>query len=72
MITQLSVNDVLRMSREQLGIPSSSAIDDTLLAAMLRRAAGIHCPCSLSTLTAAVRESLAYLTGRVDRHRRPS
>jgi len=62
MITQLSVNDVLRISREQLGIPASPAIDDTLRAALLRRAASIHCPCSLSTLTAAVRESLAYLT----------
>ncbi len=37
-------------------------MDDTMLAAMLRRSAGIHCPCSLSTLTAAVTESLAYLT----------
>jgi hypothetical protein len=61
MITQLSINDVLRTSREQLGIPASSALDDTLLAATLRRAAGIHCPCSLSTLTTAVLESLAYL-----------
>jgi hypothetical protein len=61
MITQLSINDVLRTSREQLGIPASSGIDDTLLAATLRRAAGVHCPCSLSTLTAAVTESLAYL-----------
>jgi hypothetical protein len=62
MITQASVEEVLTASREQLGIPPSSGIDDTLLAAMLRRAAGIHCPCSLSTLTAAVMDSLAYLT----------
>jgi len=33
-----------------------------VLAAMLRRAAGVHCPCSLSTLTAAVIESLVYLS----------
>jgi len=62
MITQVSAKEVLTASRNQLGIPPSSAIDDTLLAAMLRRAAGVHCPCSLSTLTAAVTESLAYLT----------
>ena len=62
MIMQVSVKEVLTASRDQLGIPPSPAIDDTLIAAMLRRAAGIHCPCSLSTLTAAVTESLAYLT----------
>lgn len=62
MITQVSVEQVLTGCREQLGIPQASAIDDTLLAAILRRAAGIHCPCPLSTLTAAVAESLAYLT----------
>jgi hypothetical protein len=62
MITQLSVKEVLTASCEQLGVPQSGAIDNTLLAAMLRRAAGIHCPCSLSTLSAAVIESLAYLT----------
>ncbi len=65
MITQISVKCVLKICREQLGIPASSIIDDTLLAAMLRRAAGIHCPCSISTLTTAVRESLAYLTDAV-------
>lgn len=61
MITQISAIELLAASREQLGIPPSSALDNTLLAGMLRRAAGIHCPCSLSTLTAAVMESLAYL-----------
>lgn len=63
MITQLSASDVLAASREQLGIAPLSALDDTLLAGMLRRAAGIHCPCSLSTVTTAVSESLAYLAG---------
>jgi hypothetical protein len=61
MIRQFSAKEVLTTSREQLGLPASSAIDDTLIAALLRRAAGIHCPCSLSTLTVAVTESLAYL-----------
>jgi hypothetical protein len=62
MITQISASELLIASREQLGIPVSAGIDDVLLAAMLRRAAGVHCPCSLSTLTTAVVESLAYLT----------
>ena len=62
MITQISANELLTMSRKQLGIPASPSIDDMLLTAMLRRAAGVHCPCSLSTLTSAVVESLAYLT----------
>lgn len=62
MITQVSVKEVLTASRDQLGIPPSSSIDGTLLAAILRRAASIYCPCSLSTLTATVTESLAYLT----------
>lgn len=63
MITQLPASQVLTASREQLGLAPSSALDDTLLAGILRRAASIHCPCSLSTLTAAVKESLAYLAG---------
>lgn len=61
MITQVSVKEVLTASRDQLGIPQSSGIDETLLASMLRRAAGIHCPCSLATLTGAVAESLQHL-----------
>jgi len=61
MITQVSVTEVLTASRDQLGLPQSLGIDETLLAAMLRRAAGIHCPCSLATLTGAVAESLRHL-----------
>lgn len=61
MIRQLSVKGVLASSREQLGMPQSVTIDDTLLAALLRRAAGIHCPCSLATLAAAVMEGLQYI-----------
>lgn len=62
MIAQISAKEVLASIREQLAIPQSTAIDDTLLAALLRRAAGIYCPCSLSTLSSAVVESLQYLT----------
>jgi hypothetical protein len=62
-IVQVSAMEVLRSSRATLGVSASSddAIDDAMLAASLRRAAGILCPCSLSTLIAAVLESLQHL-----------
>jgi hypothetical protein len=62
-ITQISAKEVVSSSREALGLPpsSSAVIDDAMLAASLRRTAGILCPCSLSTLVAAVLESLHYL-----------
>lgn len=62
-ITEVSAKEVMRASREALGLPATSqaVIDDAMLAAALRRAAGILCPCSLSTLVAAVLESLQYL-----------
>ncbi len=62
-ITQISAKEVMRSSREALGLSATSdgAIDDAMLAAALRRTAGILCPCSLSTLSAAVLESLQYL-----------
>src|SRR5580704_5148440 len=62
-IEQISREDVLKMSRESLGLSAVSAdlLDNTILAALLRRAAGILCPCSPSTLTASVLEGLQYL-----------
>lgn len=62
-ITEISAAEVVRSSREALGLQalSADAIDDTLLAASIRRAAGILCPCSPSTLVTAVLESLQYL-----------
>ena len=60
-ITQASA--IMTSTREALGLPAASdgVIDDAMLAASLRRAADILCPCSLSTLVAAVLESLEYL-----------
>ncbi len=62
-ITEISAEEVVRSSREALGLTPApgGAIDDTMLAASLRRAAGILCPCSPSSLVAAVLESLQYL-----------
>jgi len=63
-ITEVSANDVLRLCRGALGLSDSSdgTIDDAFLAASLRRAAGILCPCSSSTLIGAVLDSLNYLS----------
>jgi hypothetical protein len=62
-ITHVSANELMSSSREALGLSGASdgIIDDAMLAASLRRAAGILCPCSLSTLVTAVLESLQYL-----------
>lgn len=62
-IAEIPADEVVRSSREALGLPvaSSSAIDDAMLSASLRRAAGTLCPCSPSTLVTAVLESLRYL-----------
>src|SRR5258708_14451047 len=65
MITRISPDEVVRLSREALGLSYSSgiAIDDAMLAASVRRAAAICCPCSTSTLSASVLEALQYLMG---------
>lgn len=62
-IVEASKNEVLSITRETLGLSETSdgIIDDAMLAALLRRAAGILCPCSPLTLTAAVLESLQFL-----------
>ena len=46
--------------RRNLGLPAASdtKIDETLLASLLRRSAGILCPCSRTSLRAALLESL--------------
>jgi len=63
-IAEVSAAEVLKVSRETLGLSalSDGVIDDAMLAASLRRAAGMLCPCSPSTLIGAVLESLQYLT----------
>jgi hypothetical protein len=64
----ISPAEVLKSTRHALGLSTSSAVmaDDAMLAASLRRAAGMLCPCSLSTLTASVLECLQYLMGEGD------
>lgn len=62
MITELEPQEVVAYCRSMLGIETSDErLDDVLLSALLRRAAGILCPCSRTALRAAVTESLSYL-----------
>jgi hypothetical protein len=61
----IEASDVLAGVRRTLGLPiadESGQIDEVCLAALVRRAAAISCPCSPSTLSALVLESLNYLT----------
>jgi hypothetical protein len=62
-IMTLSKGQLLQSTRDALGLSSitSQIVDDALLAASLRRAAGLFCPCPLSSLVATVLESLQYL-----------
>lgn len=64
MIEEITSEQVVAGCRHTLGLPavSSEAIDDTLLAALLRRAGGILCPCSRTALRAALLESLHGLS----------
>jgi len=64
-IAHLNQADVLRRSRQALGLPfQADRIDEIFLAACLRRAAAIFAPCSRATLIAAVLDSLEYLKAR--------
>lgn len=62
-IARIAANEVLAGCRETLGLPASqqAPLDDLLLAGLLRRSAGIHCPCSRTTLRASLMESLQSL-----------
>ncbi|MYD97250.1 MAG: hypothetical protein F4X98_07675 [Gammaproteobacteria bacterium] len=68
MIERISPRDVLADCRETLGLPQPPAqtIDDPLLAGLLRRSAGFHCPCSRATLRASVLECTQHLSGDLD------
>jgi len=67
-ITETFVRDVIRHSRVSLGLPPSQdeTIDVAHVAASLRRAADILCPCSPSTLEGAVMESFLHLTNEIE------
>ena len=62
-ISVLSAPEVLKVSRQVLGLPEQAIdlLDDATMGAMARRAAGIHCPCSRATLASVLRESLRHV-----------
>lgn len=74
MIEEITGEQVLTGCRQTLGLPvhPDAPIEDTLIAALLRRAGGILCPCSRTALRAALLESLqglsedASLSDRID------
>lgn len=63
-ITELQPDDVLADCRRALHLPAaaSTPIDDGLLAGLLRRSAGMRCPCSRTALRASLVESLQGLS----------
>jgi len=62
MICEITPREIVGHCCSVLGIESDhEATDDAFLLAILRRAAGMLCPCSRSTLRSALTESLAYL-----------
>ena len=64
MITRWTKFDVLAECRQTLGLTGDpeDPLDDAMLAALLRRSAGIHCPCSRTTLRASLLECLQHLS----------
>ncbi|MDJ0685147.1 MAG: hypothetical protein QNJ84_10625 [Alphaproteobacteria bacterium] len=62
MISVVAPEDIVRYCRSLLDLQGEDhGIDDNFLAAMLRRTAGTHCPCSRAVLRAALVESLGHL-----------
>lgn len=63
MIERVAASDVIAGCRRTLGLPDQGdgSIDTVLLAGLLRRSAGIHCPCSRATLRASVLECTSAL-----------
>lgn len=66
MIARVTVQEVLAGSYQTIGLPNQreNVIKDHLLAGLLRRSAGIHCPCSRVTLRRSILECLQYLTDK--------
>ena len=64
LIDRVTEQQVLSRCRQVLGLPieQQNIVDDPLLAGLVRRSAGIHCPCSRATLRASLLESLEHLT----------
>lgn len=73
MIERVTPKEVLAGCRYTLGLShqGDEGIDSVLLAALLRRSAGMHCPCSRATLRASVVEcTQALVAGETSRLQR--
>ncbi len=68
MIERVSATKVLADCRRKLGMPVGEkvALDDATLAALGRRSAGVHCPCSRATLRASLLECTRGLPAAYD------
>ena len=62
-ITKIEPQEVLSGTSQTIGLPETvyDPLDDVFLAGLLRRSAGIHCPCSRVTLRVSLIECLRYL-----------
>lgn len=63
-ISEIQPGEIILECLSTLGLSPSAdaAIDDRFIASMLRRSAGINCPCSRTTLRASLVECLQYLS----------
>ena len=68
MIVRLTATEILADCRRTFHMPEANDVelDDTLLAALARRSAGIHCPCSRATLRSSLLESTRGLPTSYD------
>jgi hypothetical protein len=68
MITAVAPTDLLDACRRAVGLAaiSSREIDDTFLAGLIRRSAGINCPCSRASLRNSLTDSLEGLALEAD------
>ena len=64
MIEDISREEVLAGCRKFLGLRDvdNAVVDDDLLTALVRRSAGIHCPCSRTALRGSLVEALQHLS----------
>lgn len=68
MIVRLTATEVLAACRRTFGMPEGHdfELDDALLAALARRTAGVHCPCSRATLRTSLLECTHGLPASYD------
>ena len=68
MIATITPSEVLASCRQTLGIPDEkeTGLDDLMLAALTRRSAGVHCPCSRATLRTSLLECTQHLPNNYD------